>query len=236
MQSSRQSAQKQTKKEELESSRREAKQMARKWKRSSSLVMLELAHSEDSNKDELVIINECYNAAGSDPKPSKLRVVDSRLAVYGTIRAKQDEETKDIEIVVQTGPPDPSDKSYQFNCHLYHESDATSSTKPPSYILFESLLYKNFFISWDLKNKTAKCEQLSLAPDTVIDNLCSKIYDAMIQRFVWVIPVDDREIEQFALKAYGESHFLAFKKNGDAILVQGAEINEEVTIFKIRYQ
>jgi len=71
----------------------------------------------------------------------------------------------------------------------------------------------------------------------VIHDLCTNIDDdKMMQKFVWVIPVDHREVEQFALKTYGESHFLAFEKNGSAILVQGVELNKDVTIFRFRYK
>ena len=56
------------------------------------------------------------------------------------------------------------------------------------------------------------------------------------ERFVWVIPSEDQEAEKFALKTYGQSHFLAFKRNGNPILVPGVETDEEVTIFKFQYQ
>lgn len=56
--------------------------------------------------------------------------------------------------------------------------------------------------------------------------------DDQIQKFVWVMPDDtDNDDQQFALKTYREPHFLAFKKTGDAILVPGAKVNPEVTIF-----
>jgi len=59
--------------------------------------------------------------------------------------------------------------------------------------------------------------------------------DEVMQKFVWVIPVDHREVEKFALKTYGKSHFLAFKKDGNSILVPGVGIQKDVTIFKFRY-
>ena len=38
--------------------------------------------------------------------------------------------------------------------------------------------------------------------------------DSEIQRFVWVIPVDNRNVPQFALQAYGESYFMVFQHTG----------------------
>ena len=73
-------------------------------------------------------------------------------------------------------------------------------------------------------------QQLPLAPDMVIEDLESHIDDDAIQKFVWTIPADDDE-DRFALKTYGESHFLAFERSGNAILVPGAKVNSDVTIF-----
>ena len=47
----------------------------------------------------------------------------------------------------------------QFNYYIWDNPDDDSGpTKPPNYILLENLLYKNYFISWDLENQTAQCE------------------------------------------------------------------------------
>ena len=71
--------------------------------------MLEMAHSQETNQDEMIIINECWT--GGDSQPGKMCVLDPRLSVYGTIRAKQVKETNNIELVVHPGPPDPTDSS-----------------------------------------------------------------------------------------------------------------------------
>lgn len=55
-----------------------------------------------------------------------------------------------------------------------------------------------------------------------------------ISQYVWVIPTDEQERAQFALKAYGQSCFLVFgKASNRAVLVPGDQINSEVTIFRI---
>jgi len=72
-------------------------------------------------------------------------------------------------------------------------------------------------------------QQLQLSPTTLIDEIDS---GTDVQKFVWVMPNDDNDEQQFALKTYGESHFLAFKRTGDAVLVPGAKVNPEVTIFR----
>jgi len=64
----------------------------------------------------------------------------------------------------------------------------------------------------------------------LIEDLDSHINDDEIQKFIWVIPIDDDE-QQLSLKTYGESHFLTFEKSGDAILIPGAKVNPNVTIF-----
>jgi len=54
-------------------------------------------------------------------------------------------------------------------------------------------------------------------------------------QYVWVVPVDNQNIEQFALKPYGTSFFLGFgRTNNKAVLMPGDKINQEVTIFRIR--
>ena len=65
----------------------------------------------------------------------------------------------------------------------------------------------------------------------MIEELDSSPDDDQIQKFVWVIPVDDDDNQQFALKTYAESHFLVFERNGGAILLPGTDVNLEVTIF-----
>jgi len=90
---------------------KEVKQMAGNRRRvTSKLVMLEMTHSLETNEDKLVIINESFKLG--DSHPSKVGVVDPNLSIYGTIQAKQvKREPNNIEIVIQPGPPDPSDLS-----------------------------------------------------------------------------------------------------------------------------
>jgi len=65
----------------------------------------------------------------------------------------------------------------------------------------------------------------------VIEELDMSLDDDQIQKFVWVIPVNEDNDQQFALMTYAESHFLVFERNGSAILVPGVEVNPDVTIF-----
>ena len=88
--------------------------MAGKWKLvSRKPVLLELAHSNDSNKDELII--DDHYAERDSKYSSKVEVVDPKLSIYGAIRAMQDEEHKVVEIVVEPGPIDPTDCSCKFS-------------------------------------------------------------------------------------------------------------------------
>jgi len=71
-----------------------------------------------------------------------------------------------------------------------------------------------------------------LPPNTVMEELDTDLDDDQVQKFVWVIPVDDVHNPQFALKTYGESNFLVFRSSGAAVLVPGTEVNpDHVTIF-----
>jgi len=65
----------------------------------------------------------------------------------------------------------------------------------------------------------------------VIEEVDMSLDDEQVQKFVWVIPVNEDDDQQFALKTYAESHFLVFERNGCALLVPGVEVNPEVTIF-----
>lgn len=70
-----------------------------------------------------------------------------------------------------------------------------------------------------------------LPPNTVMEELDTDLDDDQVQKFVWVIPVDNVQNPQFALKTYGESNFLVFR-SGAAVLVPGTEVNpDHVTIF-----
>jgi len=73
-------------------------------------------------------------------------------------------------------------------------------------------------------------------PDIKIssDGEILKTNDSEIQRFVWVIPVDKRSVQQFALQAYGESYFMVFEHTtGKAFLVPAGEVNPKLTIFRL---
>jgi len=68
----------------------------------------------------------------------------------------------------------------------------------------------------------------------VIEELDMSLDDELVQKFVWVIPVNEDDDQQlFALKTYAESHFLVFERSGGALLVPGVEVNPEVTIFML---
>ncbi|XP_065885323.1 uncharacterized protein [Dysidea avara] len=211
-----------------------------RWQLAQSCpVMLEMTQSKGNNMMTVVpLVKQFQQQPGdsSEPAPqpvsTEVHVDDMHSSVFGVLRAKENDVNNGIDIVVDPPPEMNPDLSYQFNYYIWHNSeDDSGPTRPPTYILFENLFYRNFFISWDLANQTARCEQLLLPPDTVIEELDSSPDDDQIQKFVWVIPVDDNDNQQFALKTYAESHFLVFESNGGAILVPGTEVNPEVTIF-----
>ena len=63
------------------------------------------------------------------------------------------------------------------------------------------------------------------------------INDASDQRFVWVIPIDRDESNEFSLKPFDKSYYLACKEaSGAAILCKGgAKDLEKYSNFKLKY-
>ena len=136
--------------------------------------------------------------------------------------------------------------------------DSASLQKPPRYVLFESRKYPGNFITWDLLGTIVKCEVSVIIysiciclhllsqllqknsdglPDIDIPDIHQLTHvDPKAQRYVWMIPMDDQNVPQFALKTYGRSYFLAFAKSGRALLVPGdhIDVDSEVTIFSLR--
>jgi len=51
----------------------------------------------------------------------------------------------------------------QFNYYIWDNPEEDSGpTKPPKFVLFESLFYGNCFICWDLEKQTAQCKVMAM--------------------------------------------------------------------------
>ncbi|XP_065884438.1 uncharacterized protein [Dysidea avara] len=215
------------------------------WKREPGSVMLGIARSK-SGQGGLLIENESLNNNGTTG-------ID--VTLYGALHAKKDCNTGQIHVSVQTDI-NHTDSSFQFDHYVCMGGSPASSEKPPKYILFESKEFPSHFITWNLADivdmpddagdstcskNTVKCEYLPKTADDLpyikISTSTGSILepaDSQIKRYVWVVPVDNQDSNQFALRAFDQHYYLVFKQTtGETMMVPSGQISPELTIFKL---